>query len=102
MRPFPDCEIKNLTNSAKVIGVLEKDISFGHEGAVFTNVNSALLRAKKPIRAINFIAGLGGRSISKDDIYHIFNTLKNVENGKDEEITQFVNLKVSLKKEESQ
>ncbi|MFV0481678.1 MAG: 2-ketoisovalerate ferredoxin oxidoreductase [Campylobacteraceae bacterium] len=96
MRPFPDEEIKNLANSAKVIGVLEKDISFGYEGTVFTNVNSALIRAKKPLHVINFIAGLGGRSISKEDIHAIFKTLKNVENGKDEVIVQFVNLKASI------
>ncbi|MDR1285145.1 MAG: 2-ketoisovalerate ferredoxin oxidoreductase [Campylobacteraceae bacterium] len=93
MRPFPDEEISSL--NAKVIGVLEKDISFGYEGTVFTNVNSALIRARKNPQTINFIAGLGGRSITKYDIHGIFNTLKKAKNGEKIEQVQFVNLKVS-------
>jgi len=94
MRPFPHEDISSL--NAKVIGVLEKDISFGYEGTVFTNVNSAFARAEKSPKLINFIAGLGGRSITKYDIYGMFDILKESKNGKKIEQVQFVNLRVPV------
>ncbi|MDR1976778.1 MAG: 2-ketoisovalerate ferredoxin oxidoreductase [Campylobacteraceae bacterium] len=92
MRPFPSDEIGSL--EAKSIGVLEKDISFGFEGTVFTNVNSALIRAGKCPKTVNFIAGLGGRSITKEDIYGMFETLKN--SAPDDQRVIFVNPRVPL------
>ena len=82
MRPFPDAEIRKALAGAKAVGVLEKDISFGYEGTVFTNVNSALMRAKvKPPRLINFIGGLGGKDISAADIEQLFLRLKSPDDG---------------------
>jgi pyruvate ferredoxin oxidoreductase alpha subunit len=77
MRPFPELEIRDALAGTKAVGVLEKDISFGYEGTVFTNVNSALTRAgAKPPRLLNFIGGLGGKDISVTDIEALFSRLK--------------------------
>lgn len=73
MRPFPNEEIATAVKNAKAIGVLEKDISFGNEGTVFTNVNSALQKAGLSVPSFNFIGGLGGRNISAQEIEDIFN-----------------------------
>ena len=82
MRPFPDLEIRKALAGAKAVGVLEKDISFGYEGTVFTNVNSALSRSNvKPSRLLNFIGGLGGKDISAADIEHLFLRLKSTDDG---------------------
>jgi pyruvate ferredoxin oxidoreductase alpha subunit len=94
MRPFPHEDISAL--DAKVIGVLEKDISFGYEGTVFTNVNSALIRAQKSPKTLNFIAGLGGRSITKYDIRNMFDILERAKEGEKTEPVQFINLRVPL------
>ncbi|MGN0902456.1 MAG: pyruvate ferredoxin oxidoreductase, partial [Succinivibrio sp.] len=40
LRPFPNEEIAAALSNVKAVGVLEKDISFGNEGTVYTNVNS--------------------------------------------------------------
>ncbi len=72
MRPFPTEEIAGTVKNARAVAVLEKDISFGNEGAVFTNVNSALHTGKVNIPSYNFIGGLGGRNISASDIEHIY------------------------------
>jgi len=72
IRPFPKDELKKILGNSKVVGVLEKDISFGYEGAVFTEVNSALSTLDKMPKTYNFIAGLGGRNISKNDIKEAF------------------------------
>ena len=45
LRPLPTRAIAHALGAAKVVGVLEKDVSFGAEGTVFTNVNSALQQA---------------------------------------------------------
>lgn len=77
LRPFPTAELMKSVKNAKAVGVLEKDISFGNEGTVFTNVNSALHTEKADIPSYNFIGGLGGRNISKSDIENIFSAIEN-------------------------
>ncbi len=76
MRPFPNEEISATVKKAKAAAVLEKDISFGNEGAVYTNVNSALKKADLTLPTSNYIAGLGGRNISAEEIEGIFAELK--------------------------
>lgn len=76
MRPFPNEEIAEAVKNAKAVAVLEKDISFGNEGAVYTNVNSALQKAGLSVPSANYIGGLGGRNISEHEIEGIFENLK--------------------------
>lgn len=75
MRPFPAKEIAEAVKNARAAAVLEKDISFGNEGAVFTNVNSALHSENVSVPTYNFIGGLGGRNISAADIEEIFSEI---------------------------
>lgn len=91
MRPFPAAEVAAALQGAKAVGVLEKDVSFGFEGVVHTNVNSALKERGVAVPTANWVGGLGGRSISKEDISGIFNQLLS---GKlDGTETAFVNLR---------
>ena len=76
MRPFPADEIAKAVSHAKAIAVLEKDISFGSAGTVFTNVTSALQTAGIQTPVYNFIGGLGGRNISHTDIETIFTKIE--------------------------
>jgi len=76
LRPFPLDELAAALKNAKAIGVLEKDISFGYEGTVYTNVNSVIAQNGLCLQTYNFIAGLGGRDITKDNIKEMFDQLK--------------------------
>ncbi len=76
MRPFPNEEIAQAVKNAKAVAVLEKDISFGNEGAVYTNVNSALQKSGINIPTSNYIGGLGGKNISPQEIENIFAEMK--------------------------
>ena len=76
LRPFPNAEIVEAVRHAKAIAVLEKDISFGNEGTVYTNVNSALQKAGIVLPSSNYIGGLGGKNIAAEDIDAIFEELK--------------------------
>ena len=77
IRPFPNKEIAEALKHAKAIATLEKDISFGNEGTVYSNVNSALVKSKISIPSSNFIGGLGGKNISEKDIENIFKSIRN-------------------------
>jgi len=96
MRPFPEEEIIEITAHAKAVAVIDRDISFGFEGTVYTNVNSALSRSEKHILTLNFIAGLGGRDISKESIREIFNDLLDGINGHPVKHVKFLNLGVEI------
>ncbi|MBO4896691.1 MAG: pyruvate ferredoxin oxidoreductase [Clostridia bacterium] len=76
LRPLPNEEIADALKGAKAAAVLEKDISFGNEGTVYTNVNSALHKAKINIPNSNYIGGLGGKNISAEEIKSIFDDME--------------------------
>lgn len=82
MRPFPYARVAAALEGAKAFGVLEKDISFGAEGTVFTNVNSALQRAGAVLPSVNFVGGLGGDDITEADIDGTFDALAQRAAGK--------------------
>lgn len=96
MRPFPEKEIVDLAQRIQAIGVIDKDVSFGYEGTVYTNVNSALAKSGKNIFKNNFIGGLGGRDISKNEIEEMFNKLYLGLQNERKEQTEFFNLKVKI------
>lgn len=96
LRPFPEEEIINLARHVKGIGVLEKDISFGYEGTVYTNVNSAISKSGVAVISYNFIGGLGGRDISKENIREIFAYIKSGIEGNSKEFVKFIGLGVEV------
>lgn len=94
MRPFPQKEIMDLSHKIKAIGVIDKDISFGYEGTIFTNVNSALAKSNASIFKKNFIGGLGGRDITKSEIEKMYIDLLAGINSNHQKTVEFFNLKV--------
>lgn len=83
LRPMPSELIAEALRGAKAVGVLEKDISFGSEGTVFTNVNSALQQAGVCVPTYNFIGGLGGDDISESQMIGMFRALQQAAGGAD-------------------
>lgn len=81
LRPFPNEEIAGALKNAKAAAVLEKDISFGNEGTVYTNVNSALKKQNIHITTSNYIGGLGGKNISEAEIENIFSDIESGKTG---------------------
>ncbi|MBI9068871.1 MAG: hypothetical protein JEZ09_16360 [Salinivirgaceae bacterium] len=94
MRPFPEKEIMALSHKIKAIGVIDKDISFGYEGTIFTNVNSALAKSNASIFKKNFIGGLGGRDITKAEIEKMYHDLLAGITSNNQKTVEFFNLKV--------
>ena len=75
LRPLPTVALAAALGNAKAVAVLEKDVSFGAEGTVFTNVNSALQQAGVRVPTYDFIGGRGGDDIMPVQVEAIFRTL---------------------------
>lgn len=78
-RPFPKQQLAKALSSARKIAVLDQASSLGAAGSpLYLDVVEAL-RNNKQAKVANYIAGLGGRDISKEDIHYIFQDLKSVK-----------------------
>jgi len=93
LRPFPIDRLKTEIGNAKVVGVIDKNISFGYEGTVFTNVNSTLVNMQNSPKSMNFIGGLGGRDITKNNIKNAFESMIKMSVGEEQERIQYMNVR---------
>ena len=90
-RPFPKEEIRKLLEGVECIGVIDRNISFGHEGIFFSEVKASLYDTPNSPKAYDFIAGLGGRDVTPVDIENMIHLTKS---GDIDEVTWY-----SLKKD---
>ena len=67
-RPFPLEALQELGKRVKAFVVIDRNISFGMEGALFTELKSALYHLEEKPLVLGFIAGLGGRDIRIRDL----------------------------------
>jgi pyruvate ferredoxin oxidoreductase alpha subunit len=75
-RPFPKDEIVKTLGRAREVAVVDKSISLGACGPLFTDVSAAVagMGAKAP-KVSGFVAGLGGRDITLTTIKEIYERL---------------------------
>ncbi len=81
LRPFPAEEIWKACRNLHSVGVLEKDISPGCNGALYNEVRSALYGLDSRPKASGFIAGLGGRDITLKDMGGVMRKIKEGKEG---------------------
>jgi pyruvate ferredoxin oxidoreductase alpha subunit len=72
-RPFPKEDIYNAIKHAHKVAVLDKNITFGVGGALYTDLKSSI----SDVDVYGFIVGLGGRDITPTHIKDIVNKTKN-------------------------
>ena len=77
LRPFPQEEVQDVLGNAKKVGIIDRAISYGHDGPFFTEVRAAMYGSDCPI--YGFIAGLGGRDVSISDIETMVDHMQNNE-----------------------
>lgn len=65
-RPFPEKDIIEATKKIKALAILDKDISLGQDGALFTDIKASLKSCKTNVNG--FIVGLGGRDVTPETI----------------------------------
>ena len=81
MRPFPFEEIINACKGLTSVGVIEKDISPGLEGALYNEVKACLYGSGCTAKLSGFIAGLGGKDITHDHMESVFEKIRQGKTG---------------------
>ena len=82
-RPFPTDRLVKALSGAGAIGVIDRDYSFGsphHGGVLYTEIKAALYGAPTQPPIVGYIAGLGGREVTTDDLDVICDTTFGVAN----------------------
>jgi len=77
-RPFPYREITELLKDIRVVGVLDRGISYGSYGPVYLEVNTALYDLRERPIIVNYIYGLGGRDLSPHEIEYVIRELHEI------------------------
>lgn len=73
-RPMPTEQLRDLLGDVPVVGVVEKNNSFGREGSVYADVAAALSNVDGT-RVQGFVTGLGGREVTTDHVGEMFDEL---------------------------
>jgi pyruvate ferredoxin oxidoreductase alpha subunit len=78
-RPFPYIEMANVLSKIKAVAVFDRSDSYSSAGGpLFTEIRSALYDSAVRPKLINYIYGLGGRDISKEEIEGVFHELEGI------------------------
>ena len=97
LRPFPTEELRKSLARFKAVGVIDRDYSFGspsYGGVVFNEVRAALYPlAKRPL-VLDFIAGLGGREVTVENVTQMVEIIKKaIQTGKAEPETHWIGVR---------
>jgi pyruvate ferredoxin oxidoreductase alpha subunit len=92
-RPFPAEDIRKALVDVEAVGILDRNISLGFEGALSADVKAALYRSDSTPKVFSFIAGLGGRDIPKRTFRKMFDCIR-----KDKQIStsEFIDLRAEI------
>jgi len=90
-RPFPNKTVRDCLGSARSIVVVDRDCSYGSEGAVSSEVRAALCGLASCPGMVNFIGGLGGSDIIADEIEAVAReAMKTVPAGEHKVVFQYM------------
>jgi len=67
-RPFPREALVAALQDRKAVAVFEKALSYGNQGALYTDIKAALYPCDRRPYLHNYILGLGGREIKNADL----------------------------------
>jgi len=73
-RPFPGEEINKILLRAKHVAVIEKAVSLGQFGPLFSDIMASL--PKNKLNLSNYVVGLGGRDVTEKMIKEIIKSAK--------------------------
>ncbi len=83
-RPFPTPELQEALAGVRAVGVIDRDFSFGsafHSGVLANDLRAALYPARNRPKILSFIAGLGGREVSTNNVMEMTKTVFNAASG---------------------
>jgi pyruvate ferredoxin oxidoreductase alpha subunit len=78
-RPFPYEEIVAALSKIKAIAVFDRSDTFSSMGGpLFTEITSAMYESPVKPKIVNYVYGLGGRDISKEEIDGVYKELQEI------------------------
>ncbi|GBE55600.1 MAG TPA: pyruvate ferredoxin oxidoreductase [Euryarchaeota archaeon] len=93
-RPFPKEAVLRALARAKVVSVIEKDVSTGlGEGALFSELKGILFNTSLRPGAMGFVVGLGGRDVTPENIEEIVEMSIGALEGKEMPEVSWIGLK---------
>jgi len=93
-RPFPKEKLLSALGDARVVGVVEKDVSVGlNEGALFSELKGTLYSSDLNPRAHGFVVGLGGRDVTPQHVEEIVKLSLDSLEGREVEEVSWIGLK---------
>ncbi len=75
VRPFPDRELRECLARVRLAAVLERDVSVGGAGVVYTELCRSLSTLSGAPKLVNYVLGLGGRDVTVDHVREIARTV---------------------------
>jgi len=93
-RPFPTENIRRLAEKPHMFAVIDRQVSYGLEGPLFTEIKASLYGEEETPLMAGFIAGLGGRDVTFLDIEAIAKkSLKYLRTGRVEKAVEWIGLR---------
>lgn len=89
-RPFPYQTVASALERVKHVAVLDRAISFGAMGALYSDVATSLLRLPARPALHNYVYGLGGRDITAEQLEAAFTGLGKV---RPDEVLRYIGLR---------
>ncbi len=80
-RPFPVEPLRKVISQVKAAAVLDRDCSWGYEGALATDLKAALYSLPNPPAILNFIGGLGGADVPPEKMRYMLEKALAAERG---------------------
>ncbi len=77
-RPFPFAELRKALSRFKVVGVLDRSLSFGAFPPVYSEIKAAVQGDKDAPKLVSYIHGLGGRDTTVAQLEKIYDRLFNI------------------------
>ncbi|NJD98479.1 pyruvate ferredoxin oxidoreductase [Thermococcus sp. LS1] len=95
-RPFPVEEVRELAKKAKVLALLEKNVTFSVGGALFQDFSRALVNVEDKPKIVDFILGLGGRDVTFKDLDEALEISKKALAGEEFEEVNWIGLRKEI------
>jgi len=94
-RPFPADQICDALKNVAKVGIVDKSVSLGSYAPLAAEMKAAFFgKKKRPDIISSYVAGLGGRDITKESVKEMFSMLT-----KKEKACEYIDLKPELLKE---
>jgi pyruvate ferredoxin oxidoreductase alpha subunit len=93
-RPFPAEALRQVVGHAGIVAVLDRALSFGHQGVLATDVKAALYDVREHPLVLGLMAGFGGREVNLDTIREIVKHAQHaLDTGSVPPVAEFIGLK---------